>query len=214
MSQQQGAMNKRVQYYQVGTIIFRENDPGDRMYIIIEGKVNIRKKTGDKTFKSLIMLKKGDVFGEMAIVEGKTRSATAVAETECKLMVLDQNGFYQLVSENPQFAIKMLKSFSTRLRKADALIEQILGADTDKQVYQGLSEYFRAKKDTDPDVMRGQVDIGNFLKWGVLNMGLSAEAIQESVRTLVSLRVIRTMEGGADARTLMVDAQSMMKFRI
>ena len=55
----------------------------------------------------MMNLKKGDIFGEMAVVEGKSRSATAIASTECRLLRLDEEAFYDLV--------KMIQTLSSRL---------------------------------------------------------------------------------------------------
>jgi CRP/FNR family cyclic AMP-dependent transcriptional regulator len=104
-------------------MIFREGDPGKHMYVILDGAVEIRKRTGEKSSRTMITLKKGDIFGEMAVVEGKPRSATAIAATDCRLLRLDEEAFYDLVLKNPDFAVKMIKTLSSRLRSADTLIE-------------------------------------------------------------------------------------------
>jgi CRP-like cAMP-binding protein len=123
---------------------------GKHMYVILDGNVEIRKRTGEKTTRTMITLKKGDIFGEMAVVEGKGRSATAIASTDCRLLRLDEASFYDLVQKNPDFAVKMIKTLSSRLRSADTLIEEVMGSDVDKQVFLGIGEYFRSKGDIPP----------------------------------------------------------------
>ncbi len=126
-------------------IIFREGEPGRHMYVILEGNVEIRKRTGEKTTRTMITLKTGDIFGEMAVVEGKGRSATAIAATDCRLLSLDEKAFYDLVQKNPDFAVKMIKTLSSRLRSADNLIEEVMGSDVDKQMFLGIGEFIKSQ---------------------------------------------------------------------
>ena len=126
-------------------IIFREGEPGRHMYVILDGNVEIRKRTGEKTTRTMITLKTGDIFGEMAVVEGKGRSATAIAATDCRLLRLDEEAFYDLVQKNPDFAVKMIKTLSSRLRSADNLIEEVMGSDVDKQMFLGIGEYIKSQ---------------------------------------------------------------------
>ena len=115
------------------------------MYVILDGNVEIRKRTGEKTTRTMITLKTGDIFGEMAVVEGKGRSATAIAATDCRLLRLDEEAFYDLVQKNPDFAVKMIKTLSSRLRSADNLIEEVMGSDVDKQMFLGIGEYIKSQ---------------------------------------------------------------------
>jgi CRP/FNR family cyclic AMP-dependent transcriptional regulator len=208
-----GKLHRYVQHYSAGTLIFREGDIGDRMFIILEGQINIRKKTGDQSYKSLTTLYKGDVFGEMAIVEQKPRSASALTEKDSQLMVLNRSAFYTLVSENSEFAIKMIKSLSARLRKADYLIEQILGADIDKQIYQGLCTYFEQKKQNDTLVASGRISQRDFVKWTSLNLGINADTIRSSIANLAQRHILHYWKNDPDDPQLQVSVQAMMKNR-
>ncbi|MBI9097239.1 MAG: cyclic nucleotide-binding domain-containing protein, partial [Spirochaetaceae bacterium] len=109
--------NKFIQNIDVGNTIFREGDTGSQMFLIVEGEVEIRKKTTEKSTTTLATLKKGDFFGEMAMVERKPRSATAIAATGCRLLALDQNAFMTLIEQNSDFAVRMIKVLATRLRR-------------------------------------------------------------------------------------------------
>lgn len=209
-----GKLHKYVQHFSAGSLIFREGQVGDRMYIILAGQVNIRKKTGDQSYKSLISLKKGDVFGEMAIVEQKPRSATALTETDCQLMVLDREAFYLLVSQNSDFAIKMIKSLSARLRKADHLIEQILGADVDKQVFQGICSYYDQKKLSDPIVASGRIGINDYIQWSNLTLGLNSGTVRQAIQNLAGKQIIHFWNENPQDPQIQVSVNSMMKNRI
>lgn len=209
----QGKLQRFVQHYAAGSQIFREGDVGDRMFIILSGEVHIRKKTGDASYKILTTMKKGDVFGEMAIVERKPRSASALTAKDCQLMVLDREAFYLLVSQNSEFAIKMIKSLSARLRKADNLIEQILGADMDKQIFQGLSEYFEQKRYGDNMVASGRISVAEFLKWTSQNLGMNPDTVRASLKNLAEKHILHFWNEDPHNPELQVSVKTLLRNR-
>jgi CRP/FNR family transcriptional regulator, cyclic AMP receptor protein len=101
-----------------GEVIFEIGQPGDVMYGILEGEVELW-----VSGKVVETLQAGDVFGEGALVhEDGTRASTAIAKTNCKLAYLDQKRFIFVVQETPQFALKVLRSYSNRLRRIKASV--------------------------------------------------------------------------------------------
>jgi CRP-like cAMP-binding protein len=94
-----------------GTVIFEEGAPGDEMFGVIEGEVEVRMTGG-----LIRRLGPDDTFGEMAIVDSTTRSATVVAVTDTKLAVIDRHTFLYLVTETPMFALQVMSSIAERLR--------------------------------------------------------------------------------------------------
>ena len=101
---------KYVQHYayKVKQAIFKQGDPGDALYVIHEGQVKIGVKRGlllpDKT---LAVLKPGQFFGEMALLDRRPRSATAKTVTDTKLFVLLSSDFDVVLRKNPNFAAEM-----------------------------------------------------------------------------------------------------------
>jgi len=94
-----------------GTVIFEEGSTGAEMFGIVEGEVEVRTPTGlTRTLSA------DDTFGEMAIIDGAPRSATAVAVTDTKLAVIDRKTFLFLVHETPTFALQVMSSIAERLR--------------------------------------------------------------------------------------------------
>ncbi len=98
-----------------GEMIFQEGEPGKIMYVILEGEVDIR--VGDQ---SIYMAKQGEIFGEMALIDSKPRSATAVASIPCRLAPVDENRFLYLIQQFPQFSLQMMRMLTERLRRMDA----------------------------------------------------------------------------------------------
>ena len=105
-----------------GTTIFQEGDSGHSMFAIKRGRVAIM--VGGNTVD---ILSEEELFGEMALLERATRSATAVTLEETELVEIDETQFYILVRQNPPFALQLLKLLSERLRTADALYRKSPG---------------------------------------------------------------------------------------
>ena len=100
--------------YPEQTMIFSESQPGAEMYIIQEGQVVISKVV-DGNEVTLAVLKQGDMFGEMALLENKPRSASAIAHTACRLLVVNRSNFEQMVATQPQMISKLTTTLAERL---------------------------------------------------------------------------------------------------
>ncbi len=103
-----------VREYPEDTMIFSEAQTGADMFIIQEGEVGITKVVNNNEV-TLAVLKKGDMFGEMALLENKPRSACAIARTNCKLMVINHSNFNQMVSTQPQLIARLTTTLAERL---------------------------------------------------------------------------------------------------
>jgi CRP-like cAMP-binding protein len=97
-----------------GDVVFQEGDPGNEMYGIVEGEIQLR--TGDRVVGNLGV---DDVFGEMALIDRSPRSATAVATTDAQLAVIDEHRFLFLVQETPMFALSVMSTMADRFRNRD-----------------------------------------------------------------------------------------------
>jgi len=102
-------------------VLFNEGDKGDVMYLIREGKIKITKGK-DEDEKVLAVLKEGDFFGEMAIIDGSPRSASAIAVTPTSLLVIDKETFKSKLKENPLIEYT-LETLTRRLRTTDEQIK-------------------------------------------------------------------------------------------
>src|SRR6476469_197694 len=105
------------QHFSADQVIFELGQPAELMYGIIAGKVALL--VNNRVVENLEC---GEVFGEGAIIGAKTRTYTAVAETECELAFLDQKRFLFVVQETPIFALEVMKSYSERLSRLVKLL--------------------------------------------------------------------------------------------
>jgi CRP-like cAMP-binding protein len=101
----------RIKSFAANQDIFKEGEPGDCMYIVKEGEVDLYYKG-----KFLATVEKGGIFGEMALIDYLTRSATATARTDCQLIPVDEKHFSRLVQETPAFALQVMRVLVQRLR--------------------------------------------------------------------------------------------------
>jgi CRP/FNR family transcriptional regulator, cyclic AMP receptor protein len=106
------------------TALFRAGDDGDAMYLIESGRVRITVSDEDKKEIVLAELARGDFFGEMAIIDGKQRSADATVVEAARLAVLSRENFLRFIRNNPTVALEMLSATFGRLRRTDKLLQQ------------------------------------------------------------------------------------------
>jgi CRP-like cAMP-binding protein len=104
-----------------GEYIFREGDLGTEMYIIAEGKVEILNQMNGKEVV-IAVLEKGDFFGEMSILEDMPRAASARALSATKLVQINGSTFDQMLRDNPEVAVRVMRKLSRRLRETDELL--------------------------------------------------------------------------------------------
>lgn len=107
----QDAEFKRV--YPINTMICCEHEPGFELYIIQSGKVKITKIINDKEVL-LAVLKEGDIFGEMALLENKPRNASAIAYQETHIMAVNKANFQNMVATQPQLVTKLISLLAER----------------------------------------------------------------------------------------------------
>jgi CRP-like cAMP-binding protein len=114
--------------YRDNEILFLEHEPGEELYIIQRGKIKITKIV-DNNEVLLAVLKPGDIFGEMAILENKPRSASAISFGESEVLAVSKDNFGLMVQRNPQLGTKLITLLSERIWKAYRQLANILISD-------------------------------------------------------------------------------------
>jgi CRP/FNR family cyclic AMP-dependent transcriptional regulator len=102
------------EHFVSGKNIFQEGTSGDKMYVVKEGEVELSVHG-----RPIASIGKGGIFGEMALIDSKPRSATACAKTDCELLPIDEERFLTLVHQKPSFALEVMKVLVERLRLMD-----------------------------------------------------------------------------------------------
>jgi len=101
-------------HYSQGATVFQEGDAGDCMFAVVEGSVGIVMHGAQ-----VEQIDAGGIFGEMALIDGHPRSASAVALTDCTLAAIPEKRFLRLVEQMPYFALQMMRVITERLRRRD-----------------------------------------------------------------------------------------------
>jgi CRP/FNR family cyclic AMP-dependent transcriptional regulator len=110
------AIEKCINEYGVGDVIFEEGSTGRELFVVLDGEVEIAKVDGDRK-TVIVTLGKGEFFGEMAVIDGSSRSATAIAASSgTRVMRINHARFVYLVSQQPAFALMIMDALSKRLR--------------------------------------------------------------------------------------------------
>jgi uncharacterized membrane protein len=116
-----------------GTSLFRSGDSGDAMFLIESGRVRISIRDADGSDVTLAELAGGDFFGEMALLDGKPRSADATVIENARFAILSRENFLGFVRSNPDVALKMLSAITNRLRRTDELLRQRVSRNVNEE---------------------------------------------------------------------------------
>ncbi|NVB80045.1 MAG: Crp/Fnr family transcriptional regulator [Kofleriaceae bacterium] len=123
--------------FKAGTVLFEEGQPGDYMYVVTSGEVEIRRKVGE-TERVLAVLPAGEFFGEMAILNARPRSATAVVRVDSRLLVIEGSTFEAMLRARPEIALRIIKALALRLENANQHVELLLLPTPNHRVVQCL----------------------------------------------------------------------------
>ena len=105
--------------YLEGEVIFREGDPGDKLFLLLDGSVEVIKDHEGNAELKLQTLHAVNYFGEMAILTDEPRSATTVAASACRLITLDDAAFRELLLQIPEISFEIFRVLTRRVRDAE-----------------------------------------------------------------------------------------------
>jgi CRP/FNR family transcriptional regulator, cyclic AMP receptor protein len=126
--------------YPPGEVLFREGEAGDVMFVIQSGVVRIAKAIGGED-KVLAVLGPGEFLGEMAILNGRPRTATATVVEQTRCLVIEARTFEQMVARNAEIALRLIKKLAKRLASADTLVEILMHKDPKARVMLALARH-------------------------------------------------------------------------
>lgn len=113
-----------------GTTVFVENMPGESLYLVRRGTIQISRMIGEGQERTLLILGPEEVFGEMAVIDGGERSATARVAEKASILSIRKADFEALCEKNPRTGLKLIRNilslFSQRVRENDAEYREML----------------------------------------------------------------------------------------
>jgi len=130
----------RERTYPKNSVILFEDDPGDALYVVLTGEVKVVLIGEDGREVILSILRSGDFFGEMSLIDDQPRSAHVIATEASNLMVLRRDEFRDCLEQAPRIALGLLQALSRRLRRADDKIGGLVLLDVTGRVARVLLE--------------------------------------------------------------------------
>jgi len=112
-----------------GQVIFQKGDPGTSMMAVLDGRVRIGAYSEDGKEIILNIVEPGQIFGEIALLDGRERTADATAMGPTTLLVLDRRDFVPFLERNPKIAVRLLEVVCERVRRTSELVESVAFLD-------------------------------------------------------------------------------------
>lgn len=160
-----------------GQVLFHEGDPGGALYVIVGGRVRIERLSSSGDAQVLGIRGQGEFIGEMSLIDGAPRSATAVAQSRLKLLVLQRSDFERLILEEPSASLAIMQAMSTRIREAaSALLDM-----RSREVWERLHAFLTKEADDD-----GLVSISGSQTNLAGQLGCTREAVSRALSRLIA----------------------------
>lgn len=147
------ASKGQVHEHRSGELIFQEGDPGDSLHIVIDGAVRIVVLSSAGEEATVALLGPGECVGDLALLDGRPRSASAVAAQATKTLVVTRDAFRRWLGERPAAALALLETLSLRVRRTDEVLTDLAFLDLPHRLTKRLLELAAAH----PDTRRGSV---------------------------------------------------------
>ncbi|TEU00425.1 MAG: cyclic nucleotide-binding domain-containing protein [Candidatus Stahlbacteria bacterium] len=171
--------------------LFREGDEGDQMYLIKSGKIRIVKEMSKGEEKTLAVLEAGAFFGEMAVLDKRPRSASAIAETDTELIIVNRDVFLRKINENP-FIKYVILTLTERLRKTDDMLKYVSVHNEQMRFIHYLSDKGRKNDKGTGEYIDTGIDIHGK---EITNMiGLDSNKIKEFLNRLTKYNIVELQD--------------------
>ncbi len=133
-----------------GQVLFKEGQEGDRLYVVVHGKIKLGTTSADGRENLLSILGPGEMFGELSLFDPEPRTSTATAVTDVRLVSLAHDAVIGLVTSSPQTSLELLRRLAQRLRKSNEVLADLVFADVPGRVAKAimdLGERFGVQKE-------------------------------------------------------------------
>lgn len=160
-------------HFAPGQVLFRENSPAERFFIVLDGMVEVWKDYASPHPDLLAVHGQGHLFGEMALIDDLPRSATVVAKTDTRVLYLFRREFDRILHENPSVAMSILRSLSAMVRKSnESFVEDL------RKQNRELERAYRELKRTQQELIRAE---------RFSNLGKLSSMILHDIRNPISI---------------------------
>jgi CRP/FNR family transcriptional regulator, cyclic AMP receptor protein len=183
----------RVERYPAGRTIFLKGSPGRGMMAVLKGRVRISASSPEGREIVLNTIEEGEVFGEIALLDGNERSADATAAADCDLLVIDRRDFVPFIESHPGLALRLIAVLCQRLRRTTQQVEDVLFLDLPSRLAKKLLDLAATRANRTPEGLRfdgklSQRELGNMI-------GLTRESVNKQLAQWQQEGVIAVEKG-------------------
>ena len=178
--------------YAGGETIFHQGDPGNAVYVVASGRVRIYVPTEEGQEVSVVFYGPGGMFGEMALVDQKPRSATAQAMEDTVVWAMNGTHFYRHLRENYQVALNLMQLLSRRLRATTDHVRAMASLDVSRRTIQALLDLAHQQGRATPEGIR----LGRLTQQDLASLiGTSRESVNRALRALARKGLVAVLQG-------------------
>lgn len=177
--------------YPKGHILFEEGEPGNKMYVLRSGRVQLTRKVRGEE-KILCVLPPGEAFGEMALLLERPRSATATIVEDATVLVIDAATFEEMIQSNAAIAVRLLKTLARRLQLANQQVETLLLPDLNHRVVHALMGLAETIGQLEPHGVRIPLTPAELAD----HVGTNSSDLQSVLDRLATARLVTPDAGG------------------
>ncbi len=182
-------IKKYSKIFKAGTEIFKEGDFGRELFIIIKGEVEIFRFIDEKK-KVLAILKDGDIFGELAVIDKFPRSANAIATKDTVVLAINSSAFETVILSNQDFAKKIIKLLSARLRRTNDIVVTVYQKDREEKIISALNAFYNMELISKNIKVKDKIDKNKFLNYAENIKGLARNIVENCLYELKKQRRI------------------------
>jgi CRP-like cAMP-binding protein len=175
-----------VQTVKAGTVLFSKGDRGSSLYAVCSGTVRISTPSEQGKDAVFNLMFPGDIFGEIALLDGGERTADAVTVEDCQFMILERRDLLPLMREHPDVAFKMIEVLCSRLRRTSEQVEDVIFLGLPARLAKAL---LRLQAGSSPKIRITQREISQMI-------GMSRESTNKQLREWEDHRWIKLERGG------------------
>lgn len=173
------AARGRMRSYAPGATLVAEGEPGNALHVVVEGRVRISVTSGLGDEAIVAVIGPGDCLGELSLLDGRPRSASAIASVATKTFVVTREAFVAWVSERPAAALALLETLSLRLRRADEALADFIFLDLPHRLAKQLLQLARMQHPEASDVDGARLQVTQSELAAML--GVSRESVNKQL---------------------------------
>lgn len=191
----------RIETYRPRQTIFLKGSEGRGLMAVLQGRVQIRAPGADGREIILNLIGEGGVFGEMALLDGRERSADAVAMTRCKLLVIDRRDFVLFLRQHPEVTLRLMAILCGRLRRTTEQVEDMMFLDLPSRLAKTLLNLAKGSSGARYEINLSQRTLGNVI-------GFSRESVNKQLAQWQRDELVAL----ADGRIAILDAAALERY--